>query len=75
MNLPVRLKKYFWGDNLDDIKWPSHKKYIAQTLLEKGNRGAISWLFKRISKVKVAQMLPKLRMSKKSLHFWKIYLS
>jgi hypothetical protein len=75
MNLPARLKKYFWGDDLGDIKWPNHKKYIVQTLLEKGNGGAISWLFGHVSKIKISRMLPKLRLSKKSLNFWKIYLS
>ena len=75
MNLPASLKKYFWGDDLGDIKWPNHKKYIAQTLLEKGNGGAIHWLFGRVSKDQVIQMLPGLRLSKKSSNFWKIYLS
>ena len=75
MNLPATLKKYFWGDELNDIKWPNHKKYIVQTLLERGNSGAIKWLFNFVSKVQIRQMLPGLRLSKKSLNFWKIYLS
>lgn len=75
MNLPVTLKKYFWGDDLDDIKWPDHKKYIAQTLLDKGNENAINWLFNRISKLQLKKMVPRLKMSKRSSNFWKIYLS
>lgn len=75
MNLPTTIKKYFWGDNLDDIRWPDHKKYITQTLLEKGNGSAISWLFDHVDKNQITRMLPKLRLSKKSLNFWKIYLS
>ena len=75
MNLPITLKKYFWGDNLDDLKWPNRKKYIVQTLLEKGNIGAIRWLFNHISKAQIMGMLPELRLSRKSLDFWKTYLS
>lgn len=75
MNLPDKLKKYFWGDNLDDLKWPNHKKYIVKTLLEKGNGGAINWLFGHINKTQITKMLPKLRLSRKSSNFWKIYLS
>lgn len=74
MDLPVALKKYFWGDNLDDIRWPKHQKYIAQTLLDKGNENAISWLFSLVGKNKITRMLPKLKLSKKSSNFWKIYL-
>jgi hypothetical protein len=75
MNLPTSLEKYFWGDNLSDIKWPNHRKYIIQTLLERGNSRAIEWLFDNVSKVQIMQMLPKLRLSQKSSNFWKMYLS
>ncbi len=75
INLPNSLKKYFWGDNLSDIKWPDHKKYITQTLLEKGNSGAVRWLFSHVDKVQIVQMLPELRLSQKSSNFWKVYLS
>lgn len=75
INLPAALKKYFWGDNLKDIKWPDHKKYVVQTLLEKGNSSAIKWLFNYVGKNQIVQMLPRLRLSKKSLNFWKMYLS
>jgi len=75
INLPRSIKKYFWGDNLNDLKWPDHKKYIIQTLLEKGNDRAIKWLFNLTSKSQIIQLLPKFRLSKKSLNFWKTYLS
>jgi len=75
IDLPATLKKYFWGDDLKDLKWPNHKKYIVQTLLEKGNISAVRWLFSHVDRNQVAFMLPQLRLSKKSLNFWKIYLS
>jgi hypothetical protein len=75
INLPTSLKKYFWGDNLNDLKWPDHKKYIIQTLLEKGNGRAIRWLFNLTSKSQIIQLLPEFRLSKKSLNFWETYLS
>ncbi len=75
MNLPDSLKKYFWGDNLDDIKWPNHRKYITQTLLERGNGEAVKWLFDHVNKTQIMQMLPELKLSRKSSSFWKMYLS
>ena len=75
VNLPAALKKYFWGDDLNDITWSNHKKYIVQTLLEKGSDHAIGWLLNQVNKVQIKQMLPRLKLSKKSMNFWKIYLS
>jgi len=75
VDLPTSLNKYFWGDDLNDIKWPKGKNYIVQTLLEKGNKDAIGWLFGQVDKSQIVRMLPGLRLSQKSLNFWTIYLA
>jgi hypothetical protein len=72
--IPENAKKYFWGDNLQDLSLQKHKKYIIQTLLEKGNIESIQWLFNVVTREEVKAMLPNLRLSKKSSNFWKIYL-
>lgn len=75
INLPATIKKYFWGDNLDDIKWPNHKKYITQTLLEKGDEKAVVWLLGKVGQTEIKQILPKLKLSEKSKNFWQLYFS
>lgn len=73
--LPKQVKKYFWGDNLALLSWPKHKRYILQTLLERGDLSSLHWVFKNASKEEVLQMLPGLRLREKSANFWRVYLS
>ncbi|MBW7944537.1 hypothetical protein H3C70_04000 [Patescibacteria group bacterium] len=75
MPLPRSVARYFWGDNLHEISLEKHAKYITQTLLEKGDTDAVRWLFSVVPPQTVKAMLPELRLSKKSAHFWKVYLS
>lgn len=75
LTVPEYTKKYFWGDNLNDLSWPKHKKYIIQTLLEKGELDSLKWLFQNVSKEEVLELLPELRLLPKSSNFWHIYLS
>jgi hypothetical protein len=75
VQIPDEVKKYFWGDNLSDLSWPKHKQYITQTILEKGDRLSINWLFTVISRSEVKDLLPKLRLPVKSSNFWHTYLS
>ncbi len=73
--IPKTLYKYFWGDNLDELCWQDHQKYITQTLLEKGDREATSWLLSMSDKSQLLKQLPELKLSIKSKNFWQIYLS
>jgi len=74
-SLPDQAKKYFWGDNLEELKWPTHKNYIMQTLLDKGDVEALHWLFTKVSRSEVQKLLPSLKLQSKSDNFWRIYLS
>lgn len=75
MALPLTVTRYFWGDNLEELNPQVHAKYIAQTLLEKGDSAALQWLFSVFPCQVIKTMLPDLKLSKKSAHFWKVYLS
>ncbi len=72
---PSYIQQYFWGDDLGSLSWKDHKRYIIQTLLDKGDTEAISWLFGQISKDEIRRSLSSLRMSHKSNNFWNTYLS
>lgn len=74
-SIPDAVKKYFWGDDLSELSWIKHKKYIIQTLLERGNTSSLRWLFQQITHDEVKKMLFTLRLQKKSSNFWNVYLS
>ena len=74
-SLPKFTAKYFWGDDLLELSWSKHSKYITKTLLEKGDQKAVSWLLKKVGKNKLLGQLASLRLSSKSANFWTLYLS
>lgn len=74
-SIPSYIEKYFWGDNLDELDLEKKNTYIIQTLLEKGDQKAIKWLFSVLGESVIKEALPAVRLSKKSEHFWNLYLS
>lgn len=72
-SLPSYISQYFWGDDISQLDLERNKKYILETLLEKGDSKALHWLFTNIDKKTILNFLPKLRLNKKSERFWNIY--
>lgn len=75
LRLPSSLQKYFWGDDLAELNWQDHQKYIVQTILEKGDRQAAAWLLSQFEKKELVKQLSSIKLSKKSANFWQVYLS
>lgn len=73
--LPSYITQYFWGDDLSQLDLEKNQKYVIETLLEKGDSNSLHWLFTNLDKQKIINYLPQLRLSKKSAHYWSIYLS
>lgn len=69
------LQKYFWGDNLQELDWKKNKDYISKTILERGDRKSVSWLFRKTDKKYLKQIIKDDRFDKKSKNFWSLYLS
>lgn len=67
--MPHDVAKYFWGDDLADLNWNRHQKYIIETLLEKRGKKAILRLFKQIKADELKAILPSLKVGKKSRNF------
>jgi hypothetical protein len=72
--LPKDVIKYFWGDNLADLSWKKHQKYIITTLLERGDKKAVAWLLRKVGKNKIKRSLSSLKLTPKSVNFWKLIL-
>lgn len=75
IELPKFVTRYFWGDDLHQLNFSENKRYILQTLLERGNQRAVQWLFSNLDRDSIKDMLPEIKLSKKSAHFWNIYLA
>lgn len=73
--LPDYVAKYFWGDDLDELSWEKHRKYIVQTLLNKGDGKAAGWLLDIVDSDTLRTELPSLKLDQRSANFWKFYLS
>ncbi|MCX6783899.1 MAG: hypothetical protein NT141_02420 [candidate division WWE3 bacterium] len=71
--IPATVLKYFWGDNTQNLSLLDNKKYIVQTLLEKGDTPDIKWLFSEVGEPQIKALLPDLKLSVKSANFWKIF--
>jgi hypothetical protein len=73
--IPDYVTKYFWGDNLAELSWEKHQKYITETLLNRGNTEAVSWLLGKVDRNRLASDLSMYKLNPKSANFWRIYLS
>lgn len=73
--IPSQIIKFFWGDNKTELSFRNNKKYIVQTLLEKGDINDIKWLFSQLSSLDIKSLLPSLKLSSKSEHFWKTFFN
>ena len=75
MKLPKSILHYFWGDDHKKLSWPDNQDYIAQTILDKGDLQASSWLLKKTDKQYLRSLLNSRQLHPKSRNFWQIYLS
>lgn len=74
-SLPVFITQYFWGDDLSQLDITTNKAYIIQVLLERGNQKSIHWLFSMFGKDTIKNLLPNIKLSRKSFNFWNLYLN
>ncbi len=73
--LPSQVQQFFWGDNLQQLDWDTHRNYIIQTILEKGDGSAAKWMIQNTEQNELLSLIPKLKLSEKSRQFWQLYLS
>ena len=73
--LPDYVTKYFWGDDLSELSWEIHRKYIVQTLLNKADGKASGWLLEHVDRDTLRNELPNYKLDKRSANFWEFYLA
>ncbi len=74
-SLPIFVTQYFWGDDLSQLDITKNKVYIIQVLLERGNQKALHWLLSIFDRDTIKNLLPNIKLSKKSSNFWNLYLN
>lgn len=75
MEIPDYIKKYFWGDDLNELNWEKHQDYITKTILERRDLDSVHWLFEKTERQYLKNIVKTKKLDKKSQNFWNIYLS
>ncbi len=74
--LPENFKKYFWDCNFDDLNLDQYAFFITERILNFGDMTSLQWLFNRIDKNLVINVLNKSRnINKKTRNYWSTILS
>lgn len=69
--MPQSVKRLFWEYNTDAINYESHKDFIIERVLEKGNMEGVVWLFKQYSITEIKQTIfSSCNISTSTLNFW-----
>jgi len=73
--LPLFLKKYFWEVEFKDLNLRKNRIYIIKRILEYGDEKSIVWLWKRVGKSEIENVLVNYRgFSRKSANYWALML-
>ncbi len=72
--LPVLLKEYFWDVKFEEIDFKKYEYYVIKRLLDRGDIKAIRWLFKRVKREKIIEvLLTTYDLSLINSNFWCLY--
>lgn len=76
MKLPKTLHNLFWDVNIQSLNEYTHKEFIIQRILEKGDFTAISWILKYYSRDTISQIVTsRTNLSSATVNFWKQLLT
>jgi hypothetical protein len=71
MILPKNIARLFWDIDTTKSTPRRHKKYYISRVLDKGDRKAVSWLFKIFGEKEVRRSVIGSRMSSRSANYWR----
>ncbi|MBD3375391.1 hypothetical protein GF406_10175 [candidate division KSB1 bacterium] len=73
--IPQAYKKYFWDCDFDQLNMADHGLFIAERILNFGNRASVSWLLGQLDKNALSELLESSRnLDKKTRNYWRIML-
>lgn len=72
MKLPKTLHNLFWDVNIQSLNEYTHKEFIIQRILEKGDFSSIRWILRRYSLDTISQIITSgTNLSSATVNFWK----
>ncbi|MBX7046966.1 MAG: hypothetical protein K1X86_14135 [Ignavibacteria bacterium] len=74
--LPLKLKKYFWDTNFEELTWEKYSKYIAEGILSLVEWEDVLWLKERMSDDKIVALVNSRReINRKTKNYWNTRLT
>ena len=75
MELPEMLRKYFWDCSFEDLRLAQYPIFISERILNLGDMDSLRWLFSKIDKEFLIDLVNKSRnLNKKTKNYWKLML-
>ena len=75
MELPEMLRKYFWDCSFEDLRLAQYPIFISERILNLGDMDSLRWLFSKIDKEFLIDLVNKSRnLNKKTKHYWELML-
>lgn len=73
-NIPQNLRVLFWDVDFSTLNIVSHKRYIIERLLEKGDFDSLKWLFSNYSEQEIRDVIiSSNNISKKTFSLWNLF--
>jgi len=74
--LPEKFRKYFWDVSFDELEFKKHRRFIAERLLNYGDKDEIEWLLSHTNRQFIKTLLEKSRnLNAKTRNYWHIVLA
>jgi hypothetical protein len=75
--LPASLRRFFWDQDFDQLRWPEDLEAVARRLLAVGDGPALAWLRKEVGDGRLCDVIRATRgrdLDPRQLRFWQIVL-
>lgn len=75
--LPPSLRRFFWDQDFDRLRWPEDLEPVARRLLAAGDAEALAWLRGEVGDGLVRELIRKTRgrdLDARKLRYWQIVL-
>ena len=75
--LPASLRRFFWDQDFDGLRWPEDLEPVARRLLAAGDGPALAWLRKEAGDGRLRDLIRATRgrdLDARRLRYWQIIL-
>jgi hypothetical protein len=75
--LPTSLRRFFWDQDFDRLRWPEDFEAVARRLLAAGDGPALAWLRAEAGDARLRDLIRATRgrdLDPRQLRFWQIVL-